>query len=240
MRVLFDELVIEQQYKQPISINELRPLRRLMVRCDFTTAESLDVLSGIMRRHRTVITRITCDLRFLAQIDQLHIADREPKRKYMSNVDDCWLFLSQLDDDIVRRFIDIESSLFLVNQLFIAIFTYFLLQNLSNLTIQLHASRPCHERNIGQVLSALTTRHTSLTLRVEIQAVTESMIMQMLSAFHDCRLEHLKAICVEFDRPTLSLSTLRLALARHHVRVERLTLRDWRLVAATKPTMRWR
>lgn len=103
----------------------------------------------------------------------------------------------------------------------------------------MHASQPSHN-HIEPIVAALTARHTSLTLHVEIQTINESLIMQQLSAFHDCRLAHLKLICTDFDRATFSLSTLRVTLARHHIRIERLTVRDWRLTVATKPTMRWR
>lgn len=96
------------------------PFKRLNVNCP---SSAFDFLSGILRRSRLNILRLTCDVQFLGNLPQvsrpsslslqLHVS-RDPKRRYWSNVEDLWLLLVGCSDAETEAFERVFPELFTV------------------------------------------------------------------------------------------------------------------------------
>uniref|UniRef100_A0A915CFN6 Proteasome activator Blm10 mid region domain-containing protein n=1 Tax=Parascaris univalens TaxID=6257 RepID=A0A915CFN6_PARUN len=145
------ELTVEQSTTYTtVSVNQQVPFKRLSVCCSF---DALDFLSGVLRRSRLYVRKLSCDLRFLAYLDRLQ-CDRETNRRYWSNVDELWLVIAKLDDHITQKFLSIESSLFL---------------NLKEMTVQIHGGSTQVD-SIDRVISSVVRRFPNICISMELHA----------------------------------------------------------------------
>ncbi|VDK47158.1 unnamed protein product [Anisakis simplex] len=169
-----------------------------------------DFLSGVLRRSRLYIRKLSCDLRFLANLDQLK-CDRERNRRYWSNVEEVWLVISKLNEQITDKFLAIESDLFL---------------NLSELTVQIH-QLTSQADNADRVLSAIISRFPSVFINMELHAITCDEIYYQLHAFSPTKLNKLKLVCVAYEPSKISLTRIARNLKQSHIDIRNFTLRDW-------------
>ncbi|TKR78215.1 hypothetical protein L596_019060 [Steinernema carpocapsae] len=190
------------------------PLGRLCVRVP--EDDDVDFLSGILRRCRISLSRLTCDLKLLATIDEINCR-REVNRKYFSNVHELWLLVSTTREDLYARFESIEMDLF---------------TNISLLTLQLHPNHVKTEQ-MERVIKSFE-RYKEIEMNVELQADKEFPITTHLEKLKNRKIKKLKLICTAIDQGALSLTKLYTILAEASIVVENLTLRDWSLTCDAK------
>uniref|UniRef100_A0A158R5W0 F-box domain-containing protein n=1 Tax=Syphacia muris TaxID=451379 RepID=A0A158R5W0_9BILA len=204
------ELNVEQSVTYSvIHAVQQKPLKRLSVSCNF---EAIDFLSGVLRRSRASVTKLSCDIRFLAKIDQLNV-DREANRRYWSNVEELWIVLVKLDDATTEKFLNIYKLLFL---------------NLCRITIQIHE---CAKQgaNICRIKNAIVDQFPKLMINMEIHAKSSSEIFNQLIFLSSITLESLKLICLDYDPETLSLTEYAKIAKEQKIVANRFVLRDWTL-----------
>uniref|UniRef100_A0A0M3IA61 F-box domain-containing protein n=1 Tax=Ascaris lumbricoides TaxID=6252 RepID=A0A0M3IA61_ASCLU len=205
------ELTVEQSITYTtVSVNQQVPFKRLSVCCSF---DAVDFLSGILRRSRLYVRKLSCDLRFLAYLDRLQ-CDRETNRRYWSNVDELWLVIAKLDDHITQKFLSIESSLFL---------------SLQEMTVQIHEGSTQVD-SIDRVISSIVQRFPNIDINMELHASNSDEIYAQLNAFSKMELKKLKLICVSYEPARISLTLIAHLLKQRNITVHNFTFRDWCIV----------
>ncbi|VDD94288.1 unnamed protein product [Enterobius vermicularis] len=202
------ELNVEQSVTyNTVSAHQQKPFKRLSICCNF---EAYDFLTGILKRSRLSINKLSCDVKFLTNIDQLPL-NREASRRYWSNVEDLWLILARLDNQTTQKFLDIEKELFL---------------NLSQMTAQIHEGFQ-QAGNVAKIISAIVSRFPSIQISMEIHAKSSNEVFAQLLALSPMELKSLKIICLDYDLAVLSLTYFSRILQQRGITMHRLTLRDW-------------
>uniref|UniRef100_A0A1I7XSL7 F-box domain-containing protein n=1 Tax=Heterorhabditis bacteriophora TaxID=37862 RepID=A0A1I7XSL7_HETBA len=211
MRRDIHEITIERLGETSPSAVQLITFRRLAVSCP---RDAFDFLSGVIRRSRLSIVRMTIDLEFLSNIGKIRIS-KEERRKYFSNVEDLWLLVTCCQDNIVDRLLEIEEMLF---------------SEIQHLTLQVHIF-PHLNRNVGRVVWAFSRRHPKATINLELHAAKSTMIFDQLCDLSCLVLNNFKIICSEFDLPQLKLDQLYYTMKNQNIVAKNITIRDWTLTA---------
>uniref|UniRef100_A0A1I7YH16 3'-5' exonuclease domain-containing protein n=1 Tax=Steinernema glaseri TaxID=37863 RepID=A0A1I7YH16_9BILA len=205
------------------------PFRRLSVRTPRSHADSVDFLSGILRRSRLSLKKLTCDFETLATIDDTECG-RELNRKYFSNVEELWLLVTDDSEDLCDRFQGIEADLF---------------TNLAHITLQLHVNH-MHSDRMALLLCSFMDRFQGVEVHLELHADKATTIFANLRRFSRRPFKKVKLICTDMNASSLSLARLSEAASESSIAMENLTLRDWslsceahtRLVSSAMHTLR--
>uniref|UniRef100_A0A8R1I9T1 F-box domain-containing protein n=1 Tax=Caenorhabditis japonica TaxID=281687 RepID=A0A8R1I9T1_CAEJA len=187
------------------------PFRRLSISCP---SDSHDFLAGVFRRSRLSILKMTTDINFLAGIDQIYVA-KDTGRRYFSNVEDLWLLIIHPDDDVTRRFLSIEETLF---------------SELNQLTLQVHVN-PRYYRNVSEIVKSFILRYPKSNINLELHAEKSMHILNQMSVLPSLPLYKIKLICTDFDQPTLRLDQLYSVMREQNIQAKNITMRDWSLFA---------
>ncbi|VDM44177.1 unnamed protein product [Toxocara canis] len=205
------ELTVEQSVTySAICVHQQIPFKRLSVCCNF---DAVDFLSGVLRRSRLHIRKLSCDLRFLADLDKLQ-CNREAHRRYWSNVEEVWLVVTKLNDEITEKFLSIESDLFLARF------------NLLELTVQIHETS-IQADNINRVISSVVHRFPNVRISMELHASTCDEICEQLRTFSPMELNKLKLVCVAYEPTRMSLTRIAHHLEQRNIIVHNFSVRDW-------------
>ncbi|KAK0415704.1 hypothetical protein QR680_012073 [Steinernema hermaphroditum] len=206
------ELVIEQSLDNCAFALQQIPFRRLSVRTPRTHDELIDFLSGILRRSRLSLTKLTCDFRTLATIDETNCR-REMNRKYFSNVEELWLLVAGDSTDLCERFARVQADLF---------------TNLSHVTLQLHVNDMESDR-MPRLLKGFIDRFAEVEVHLELHADRASTIFKNIERFSHRSFKKVKLICTDMNVSQMSLARLSEAIAGVGLIIENLTVRDWSL-----------
>ncbi|KHN80063.1 putative F-box protein [Toxocara canis] len=203
------ELTVEQSVTySAICVHQQIPFKRLSVCCNF---DAVDFLSGVLRRSRLHIRKLSCDLRFLADLDKLQ-CNREAHRRYWSNVEEVWLVVTKLNDEITEKFLSIESDLFLARF------------NLLELTVQIHETS-VQADNINRVISSVVHRFPNVRISMELHASTCDEICEQLRTFSPMELNKLKLVCVAYEPTRMSLTRIAHHLEQRNIIVHNFSVR---------------
>ncbi|VDM61164.1 unnamed protein product [Angiostrongylus costaricensis] len=216
IRYQIHEIIIERFGASSPSVHELMAFRRLSINCPI---DAFDFLAGVLRRSRSSLTRMTVDIKLLANLKYVRV-DKEERRKYFSNVEDLWLLIVDCNDEVTTEFLCIEGQLF---------------TDILNFTLQVHIM-PNYYDNVAMVVNALISRHSKASIQLELHAPTSSMVFSQLLGLHSLCARRIKIICTEFNLPSFCFSRLYTVMKEHDIRTKNLVVRDWTiLVDASSP-----
>ncbi|CAD6188340.1 unnamed protein product [Caenorhabditis auriculariae] len=205
------EITIERLGSVSPTAYQCVPFRRLSIQCP---ADSTDFLAGVFRRSRLSIMRMTTDINFLANIQQVRVS-KESSRRYFSNVEELWLLIIHPDNDVTSRFLSIEKTLFC---------------ELNQLTLQVHVNARYYE-NVGKIVEAFVLRYSKAQINLELHADKSHLILNQLSYLPSLPLNKIKIICTDFYQPQLRLDSLYAVMREKNIIAKNITIRDWSLYA---------
>uniref|UniRef100_A0A7E4V0W9 F-box domain-containing protein n=1 Tax=Panagrellus redivivus TaxID=6233 RepID=A0A7E4V0W9_PANRE len=201
------ELVVEQMGCRNIQARQNVGARRLTILCPF---EAADFLSGVMRRHHAWLTRLTCDVSFLANVGKLRL-NKDSRKKYFTSVENIWIVMLACSDELLTEFAAIEEMLFL---------------KLHHVTFQIHLLGD-GIRNAASILRLLQDRNPGLTISLEIHAEKAKQIISQLDCLDEIHLKSLKIICTDLDAAKLHLNEISDACSSRKISFDWLGFRDW-------------
>ncbi|CAI4231463.1 unnamed protein product [Auanema sp. JU1783] len=187
----------------------MKAFRRLTVQCPLS---SVDFLTGILRRSRLSLARMTTDIEYLALMKKVSIA-KESYRKYFSNCEDLWLLIVSCSDETLKNYLEVEDSLF---------------TELHTITIQVHINKRDYT-NVSKVIASFYDRYPKAVIDLELHSPTSKLIYEQIRHLPPIPLNKIKIICTEFDLPQLRLDELYNALKETSVMPKNVSIRDWSL-----------
>ncbi|CAB3403168.1 unnamed protein product [Caenorhabditis bovis] len=205
------EITIERLGSLWPSANQCVPFRRLSVHCP---SNAHDFLAGVYRRSRLSVMRMTTDIIFLADIDQVNVS-KDASRRFFSNVEDLWLLMIHPDDETTRKFLLIEETLF---------------SDLHQLTLQVHVNSKFNQ-NVSAIVKSFILRYPNAIINLELHAETSREILEQMSVLPSLPLHKIKLICTDFDLPQMRLDQLYSVMKEKQLMAKNITLRDWSLFA---------
>ncbi|CAI5445611.1 unnamed protein product [Caenorhabditis angaria] len=203
------EISIERLGSSYPSAHQCIPFRRLAITCP---PDSHDFLSGVFRRSRLSITRLTTDIQFLSSIDQVYVS-KDANRKYFSNVEELWLLMIHPNDEVTKAFMNVEAQLF---------------SNLQQLTLQVHVNNRSYQ-NVSEIVKSFILRYPNTQINLELHADRANEILNQISVLPPLPLFKIKLICTDFDQPQLRLDQLYAVMREQNVQAKNITMRDWSL-----------
>ncbi|CEF65775.1 F-box domain-containing protein [Strongyloides ratti] len=204
------EVVIEQLSNCKVQIIQQPALKRLTITC---RKNSYEFIAGILRRSQNSLEKVTADLSFFTNIQNVHLLHKEGKYKYFPNTENLWIVVTNCETTDIEKLKEIEDRLF---------------TNIHFLTFQAHVKQS-QIHNISTLLLMFINRHKSVEINIELHADKAGPILAQLGELNNLKIQQLKIICTDFDRPIFPLDGLRDIMIKNKLDCERLVLRDWYL-----------
>ncbi|MFH4977855.1 hypothetical protein AB6A40_004564 [Gnathostoma spinigerum] len=203
------ELVVRQlsAYETPFVTQQIA-LARLSLYCSY---ESTNLLMGVLRRSNGSVTKLSCDIRLITDMNKITHAG-EYSQLFWDSLTEMRLVITRLTDRMLQNFLSVQSVLF---------------QNLRKIALQVHEdmSRP---EDVSLVISSFVQR-SPVVINLELHASRSEQIFRQIETLLPVRLNLLKLINVAHDLLPISLTDLAAICSERQIFFDYLYLRDWTL-----------